>query len=326
MLQVQTFAWPRSPASGDLEPTRELIAVPPVFELAGNGKQIIRVALRGPAAGRPRAGLPAAGHRGAARRRLGDRRAVRAAAQPAGVRRPRPSAAALPAWSLRPTAGKPVLALDNRGSAHLQVRRIVAARPGQAARRSQTIEAATYVLAGQSQAWPLADAVAGQHSLQLEAETNLGPIQAAVALPQRLACWPPWRWPSPGRAITSRAVSRSRSPIRSRMAITRGRRHWPWHAAVAARRRPAARPGPALPIAAPRRCAEPAPAAGPSLEAVVPPAAAARNRCRQPSRRRPFPAAAAALPDPPLPSVSSAPAKSVLPACRRHAAIRSCRR
>ena len=48
----------------------------------------------------------------------------------------------------------------------------------------QTIEAATYLLAGQSQAWPLADAVAGQRSLQLEAETNLGPIQAAVDLPQ----------------------------------------------------------------------------------------------------------------------------------------------
>ena len=57
MVQVQTFAWPRSPASGDLEPTRELIAVPPVFELAGNGKQIIRVALRGPRC-RPTASRP----------------------------------------------------------------------------------------------------------------------------------------------------------------------------------------------------------------------------------------------------------------------------
>ena len=46
MVQVQTFAWPRTVASDDLEPTRELLAVPPVAELAGNGKQIIRVALR----------------------------------------------------------------------------------------------------------------------------------------------------------------------------------------------------------------------------------------------------------------------------------------
>lgn len=50
-LQVQTFAWPRSTASADLEPTRELLAVPPVFSLAPKAKQIIRVALRGPAAG-----------------------------------------------------------------------------------------------------------------------------------------------------------------------------------------------------------------------------------------------------------------------------------
>ena len=94
-----------------------------------------------------------------------------------------PEAAALPAWSVRTTAGKPVLELDNRGSAHLQVRRIVVRAPGKP-QPIQTIEAATYLLAGQTQAWPLADAVAGQHSLQLEAETNLGPIQAAVDLPQ----------------------------------------------------------------------------------------------------------------------------------------------
>ena len=51
MVQVQTFAWPHGPATAELEPTRDLIAVPPVFELAGNAKQIIRVALRGAAAG-----------------------------------------------------------------------------------------------------------------------------------------------------------------------------------------------------------------------------------------------------------------------------------
>lgn len=33
MVQVQTFAWPRTMASDDLEPTRELLAVPPVAEL-----------------------------------------------------------------------------------------------------------------------------------------------------------------------------------------------------------------------------------------------------------------------------------------------------
>ena len=182
MLQVQTFAWPRSPASGDLEPTRELIAVPPVFELAGNGKQIIRVALRGPVpADReqayrllvtevPRGGGSATGVRFALRLSL-----------PVFVAPP--EAAALPAWSVLTTAGKPMLELDNRGSAHLQVRRIVVRAPGKP-QPIQTIEAATYLLAGQSQAWPLADAVAGQRSLQLEAETNLGPIQAAVDLPQ----------------------------------------------------------------------------------------------------------------------------------------------
>ena len=48
----------------------------------------------------------------------------------------------------------------------------------------QTIEAGAYLLAGQSQAWPLAEGATAPRTLQLEAETNLGPIQAAIDLPQ----------------------------------------------------------------------------------------------------------------------------------------------
>ena len=41
MVQVQTFAWLDGPATADLQPTRALLAVPPIAEIAGRGRQII---------------------------------------------------------------------------------------------------------------------------------------------------------------------------------------------------------------------------------------------------------------------------------------------
>lgn len=181
MLQVQTFAWPRTPATADLEPTRDLLAVPPVFALAGNASQIIRVALRGaPGSGReqayrllitevPRGGRDETGVRFALRLSL-PVFVTPADAEP------------LPAWTVTRTGEGPKLALENRGTAHLQIRRIVL-RAAARAQPVQTIEASTYLLPGQSQAWALTGAAAAQRTLQLEAETNLGAIQAAVDLP-----------------------------------------------------------------------------------------------------------------------------------------------
>lgn len=182
MLQVQTFAWPRTPATGDLEPTRDILAVPPVFALAGKGKQIIRVALRGP---------PPADREQAYRLLITE--VPRGGGQDTGVRfalrlslpvfvTP-PGATPLITWTILRAEGTPKLVLDNRGTAHLQVRRIIL-RASSRPQPVQTIDAGAYLLPGQSQAWPLVEVAMAQRTLQLEAETNLGPIQAAIDLPQ----------------------------------------------------------------------------------------------------------------------------------------------
>jgi fimbrial chaperone protein len=181
MVQVQTFAWPRTPATADLEPTRELIAVPPVFALAANGKQIIRVALRGaPPSAREAAyrllltEVPAAG-----RAATGVRFALRLSL-PVFVTPP--DAAPRPVWAVPAEGGRPVLRLANEGVAHIQVKRIQLRAPGRA-EPVQTIDAAVYLLPGQEQVWPLSDLARAQSTLQLEAETNLGPIEASLVLP-----------------------------------------------------------------------------------------------------------------------------------------------
>ena len=178
MVQVQTFAWPRSLASGVLEPTRELLAVPPVAELAGNAKQIIRVALRAPlTGGREQAYrlLITEVPRGSART-TGVRFALRLSlpvfVTPDG-------AEARPVWSVRANEhGTPELVLRNEGEAHIQVRRIVWRLDGRAA--ATVIEAPAYVLAGREHDWPLPPGT-GAASLEIEAETNLGLLRATVA-------------------------------------------------------------------------------------------------------------------------------------------------
>ncbi|MFL5337075.1 MAG: molecular chaperone [Geminicoccaceae bacterium] len=181
MVQVQTFAWPRTAASDDLEPTRELLAVPPVAELPGNGKQIIRVALRASLTGNrehayrllitevPRGGSSGTGVRIALRLSL-----------PVFVTPP--GAAPKPVWSLRQEQGIAHLVLVNDGNAYLQVRRIVLHAPGRPT-PAQTIESPAYILAGQEHSWPLPAGTAAT-TLQLEAETNVGPLPATVVLPR----------------------------------------------------------------------------------------------------------------------------------------------
>ncbi len=182
MVQVQTFAWPRTPATADLEPTRELIAVPPVFALAGNAKQIIRVALRGaPPASTEQAyrllitEVPGGGAAG-----IGVRFALRLSlpvfVTPA-------DAAPRPVWSMGLDNGRHVLRLVNEGSAHLHIKRLTIRSPA-GPEPVQTIDAAVYLLAGQEQAWPLSDRASAQSTLKLEAETDLGPIEASLVLPQ----------------------------------------------------------------------------------------------------------------------------------------------
>ena len=181
MVQVQTFAWPRGPNSADLEPTRDLLAVPPVFELAGNARQIIRVALRG--------SLPAE-HEHAYRLLITE--VPRGGAATTGVRfalrlslpvfvTP-PGAAAEPVWSVRRTAKGNELVLRNEGTAHLQVRRIQL-RPADGRGQAGTIDTPAYVLAGREHGWPL-PAAPGAAGLQLEAETSIGPLSVTVAAPR----------------------------------------------------------------------------------------------------------------------------------------------
>lgn len=184
-VQVQTFGWRRSTASQDLEATRDLLAVPPVFSLAPKGKQIIRVALRGEVAGGSDAQerayrlliteVPELATATGAGVRFALRLSLPVFVTPAGAQ-------ALPSWSMRPGGSGAELELANKGTAHLQVRRIEL-RAATDQEPVQVIEVPAYVLPGQTQAWPLAAATRKHRRLRLQADTDLGPIEADLVVP-----------------------------------------------------------------------------------------------------------------------------------------------
>jgi len=183
-VQVQTFAWPRSAASDQLEPTRDLLAVPAVASLEPGAKQIIRVALRAPRQGSVERAyrlliteVPTAQREDGLGVRFALRLSLPVFVAAAGAR-------AEPSWAARRDGARALLELSNRGSAHLRVRRIElrAAGPGHD-RPAQVIDAVAYVLPGQTQSWPLAAAASAQRELKLQADTDLGPLEAELVLP-----------------------------------------------------------------------------------------------------------------------------------------------
>ena len=170
LVQVETFAWPRTPATADLEPTRELMAVPPVFELQPGARQVIRVALRAPHAGPAEAAY-----------RLLISEVPRPGDAPGGVRfalrlslpvfATPPGARAQPEWRIVADPAGSRLEVANTGTAHLQVQRIRLSGAADA-----TIAQPAYVLPGRSQSWPLPVSLMPGSRLDLAADTNLGPL------------------------------------------------------------------------------------------------------------------------------------------------------
>jgi fimbrial chaperone protein len=181
-VQVQTFAWPRSPASDQLEPTRDLLAVPPVVSLEPGARQIIRVALRAPRQGSVERAyrlliteVPPAPREDSVEVRFALRLSLPVFVAAEGAR-------AEPSWTARREGSRALLELSNRGSAHIRVRRIELHAAGDE-RPAQVIDASAYVLPGQTQSWPLAAAASAQRELKLQADTDLGPLEAELVLP-----------------------------------------------------------------------------------------------------------------------------------------------
>ncbi|MCS6778507.1 MAG: molecular chaperone [Geminicoccaceae bacterium] len=178
LLQVETFAWRSGPASEELEPTRAIVAVPPMVRLAAGERQIVRVARRStepPAVEETYRVLvtEVPQTEGAGGVRLALRISLPVFVTP-------PDARAEPRWTAERGADGPSLVVANGGRAHLHVRRLELVLGGRAV---PVGDGPTYVLAGRSHRWSLAGLrLDGTRALALRAETNLGDLDLVVPL------------------------------------------------------------------------------------------------------------------------------------------------
>jgi len=184
VVKVNVFAWAQEADQDVLTPTADVIAVPPLFTLAGGATQVVRVALRrpvtpaveqsyrllleevpGPAGSQAGTGLAVLLHL-----------SVPVFVPPASV------TAAPATWTLTRTTAGLQLTATNSGNTHLQVTRLTLRSPGSSAALFD-LPVYGYVLPGQTHRWtvPPVNSPAGQ-SLELTAETNRGPVRASVLL------------------------------------------------------------------------------------------------------------------------------------------------
>jgi fimbrial chaperone protein len=181
VVQLQANAWSQQDGADVLEPSSDLIAVPPLFTLAPGGSQVVRVGLRRPPT---------------AKGELTYRLLLREVPPPPAEDFTGLQVAlnlSLPVFVLPPGSAQPELRGDlvrtgdggvelqlaNAGDAHVQLQQFALTNPGGSVLNSPALS--VYLLPGQSRSWELqAGALSGRWILS--ARTDAGPVEIELVL------------------------------------------------------------------------------------------------------------------------------------------------
>lgn len=183
LVQVKVLPWVEPEEVDFTATSQNVIAVPPIAEIAGGSRQLIRLALRQPLQGpreqayrlvisEVRKELPS--------ELTGVTMSIRLNlpmyATPKG-------AAPNTRWTVEPTAAGPELVLANIGTARLSVREL-SLHDGRGSAVGVWDDAPETALAGESVSWPLGKSLRElPATLEVRAETNRGPLVATVTRP-----------------------------------------------------------------------------------------------------------------------------------------------
>jgi len=179
-VEVRTTAWAQADGQDVYQPTRAVLASPPVFELHPGKEQVVRLGLIDrtptPQEGTYRVFLqelpdPAAAGGGAVRTLL--RISV-----PVFVAQAAPGGPSL-GWTARRESGALVLEAKNAGSAHTRIHALAVGEAGQA---PQPLSMGGYVLPGASRRFVLRgpQLPVSSKTITIEAQTEHGPTRATV--------------------------------------------------------------------------------------------------------------------------------------------------
>jgi fimbrial chaperone protein len=180
LVQIEALIWNETADLSEVERTSDILAVPPVFEIAAGAEQLIRLALRRPlTSGTEQAyrllitEVPRAVGDGLQGVSFALRLNLPVFVTPNG-------ALPQPTWSLQRDGGGARLTLGNEGNAHVRVRSIALFEDG-GAQPVFVSDDGGYVLAGAERSWQLdLGRLKAGASLTVKAETNLGDLEAPV--------------------------------------------------------------------------------------------------------------------------------------------------
>lgn len=180
LVQVEALMWNETADLSEVPRTNDILAVPPVFELAPDASQVIRLALRRPLeTGTEEAyrllitEVPRDVGNGTDGVSFALRLNLPIFVTPDG-------AVAQPTWSIERDGGGARLTLGNQGSAHVRVSSLALFADG-GAEPVFVSDDGGYVLAGRERSWQLdLGRLKAGASLKVKAETNLGELEAPV--------------------------------------------------------------------------------------------------------------------------------------------------
>jgi fimbrial chaperone protein len=183
LVQLQTFAWTDGGVTEGLPPTDDILAAPPVFEVAPGATQLVRLGLRRPAAGNVERAyrLIIAEVPSAVASDGGGITFVLRLSLPVFVTPP--GAVPAPTWTASASAdGRGEVRLVNAGTAHLTLRDLRVVDP-ESQRVLLEVPQPRPVLAGGEYRWRL-DGSSGRlpRKLKITAETNAGELEVDVSV------------------------------------------------------------------------------------------------------------------------------------------------
>ena len=173
LIHVEARAWAEQ--IDEAEKTLSILAVPPVVEVAANGDQVVRLAVRQSSASRQEQAyrlviseVPRSVAQGENALSFALRFVLPVFVTPEG-------AAPAPNWTLTTGSdGTAELVVVNQGTAHVRLKELTLGG-------SSLAEGSTYVLAGETKSWPLDQPLSALPDvLEIRAETNRGPLVAEV--------------------------------------------------------------------------------------------------------------------------------------------------
>lgn len=183
LVQLEMMRWSQPEGVDQVQPTRDVLASPPIFTLPAGGSQIVRLGLRGPLVDGPQELAYRLLIKEVPPVRTSPVQGVQIALNislPVFVLPPAAAAAALPPvlrWQARPTADGLWLRADNDGHLHVQVTGLHLAGGERLPRF-----AAAYLLPGARREWKVSHTAAVGGALSLVADTDAGPLADQIVV------------------------------------------------------------------------------------------------------------------------------------------------